>query len=94
MTLRSRRRARLVGALAVVAISVAPPAASAQDPPPEPDSVVTLRPLVVTARNREELLQNVPLSVTALSGRDLEFGQIGTTDRLGQMMPNVNFNHS
>ncbi len=94
LTLRPHRRARLVGAIAVVAISVTPPAASAQDPPPEPDSVVRLQPLVVTARNREELLQDVPLSVTALSGRDLELGQVGTTDRLGQMMPNVNFNHS
>ena len=94
MTLRLHRRARLVGAIAVIAISVAPPAASAQDPPPEPDSVVRLQPLVVTARNREELLQDVPLSVTALSGRDLELGQVGTTDQLGQIMPNVNFNHS
>ncbi|MDE2795704.1 MAG: TonB-dependent receptor, partial [Gemmatimonadota bacterium] len=68
--------------------------AQAQDPPPEPDSVVKLRPLVVTARNRMELLQDVPLAVSALSGRDLESWQVGTTDRLGQIMPNVNFNHS
>ncbi|MDE2764576.1 MAG: TonB-dependent receptor [Gemmatimonadota bacterium] len=70
------------------------PPARAQDPPPEPDSVVRLQPLVVTARNREERLQSVPLAVSALSGRDLEIGQVGTTDRLGQVMPNVNFNHS
>ncbi len=77
----------------MVAVSVAPPAASAQDPPPEPDSVIRLQPLAVTARNREELLQDVPLSVTALSGRALELGQVGTTDQLGQMMPNVHFNN-
>jgi len=65
-----------------------------EPPPPNPDSVVRLQPLVVTARNREELLQSVPLAVSAFSGRDLELGQIGTTDRLGQIMPNVNFNHS
>ncbi|MDE2773406.1 MAG: TonB-dependent receptor plug domain-containing protein, partial [Gemmatimonadota bacterium] len=49
---------------------------------------------MVTARNREELLQSVPLAVFALSGRDLELGQVGTTDQLAEIMPNVNFNHS
>ena len=55
---------------------------------------MSLQPLTVTARNREELLQSVPLAVSAFSGRALELSQIGTTDRLGQIMPNVNFNHS
>ena len=79
----------------LVAICAPTTTASGQEPPPpDPDSVVRLQPLVVTARNREELLQSVPLAVSAFSGRDLELGQVGTTDRLGQIMPNVNFNHS
>ena len=84
---------RVVG-IGVVAAPIAVPPAQAQDPPPEPDSVVQLQPLVVTARNREEHLQIVPLAVSAFSGRTLEYSQVGTTDRLGQIMPNVNFNHS
>ena len=88
------KRTFFVVGIAVGAASLAAPAALAQDPPSEPDSVVKLRPLVVTARNRMELLQDVPLAVSAISGRDLESWQVGTTDRLGQIMPNVNFNHS
>ncbi|MDE2803935.1 MAG: TonB-dependent receptor plug domain-containing protein, partial [Gemmatimonadota bacterium] len=89
------RRCLLIVGSTLVAVCAAAPAASGQEPPPpEPDSVVRLQPLVVTARNREELLQSVPLAVSAFSGRDLEFGQVATTDRLGQMMPNVHFNHS
>ncbi|MDE2874387.1 MAG: TonB-dependent receptor plug domain-containing protein, partial [Gemmatimonadota bacterium] len=88
------KRAIFVVGTAVAAASMAAPPARAQDPPPDPDSVVRLKPLVVTARNREELLQSVPLAVSALSGRDLELGQVGTTDLLGQILPNVNFKHS
>lgn len=68
--------------------------ASGLPPPQRTDTVTSLQPLTVTARNREELLQSVPLAVSAFSGRALELGQVGTTDRLGQIMPNVNFNHS
>ncbi len=88
------KRTFFVVGIAVVPASVAVPPARAQDPPPEPDSIVRLQPLVVTARNREELLQSVPLAVSAFSGLDLEHSQVGTTDLLGQIMPNVNFNHS
>ncbi len=63
------------------------------------DFVLTIDPLkldelVVTARNREELLQGVPVAVSAFSGRDLDYRQIGTTDQLGYITPNVTFNHS
>ena len=50
--------------------------------------------LLVTSRNREELLQDVPLAVSAFSSRDLEARQIGTTDELGYITPNVTFNNS
>ena len=92
---RAGRRCLLILGGTLVAACAATPTASGQEPPPpEPDSVVRLQPLVVTARNREELLQSVPLAVSAFSGRNLELSQVGTTDRLGQIMPNVNFNHS
>lgn len=56
--------------------------------------LLQLDDLVVMSRNREELLQDVPLAVSAFSGRNLESRQIETTDRLGQIIPNVTFNHS
>ncbi len=56
--------------------------------------LLQLDDLVVMPRNREELLQDVPLAVSAFSGRNLETRQIETTDRLGQIIPNTTFNHS
>ena len=56
--------------------------------------LLKLDELVVTARNREELLQGVPLAVSAYTGRDLESREIGTTDQLGYITPNVTFNNS
>ena len=55
---------------------------------------IKLDELVVTSRNREELLQGVPLAVSAFSGQDLESRQIQTTDQLGYITPNVTYNNS
>lgn len=45
--------------------------------------------IIVTARRREESLQDVPISITALSGDELD--RIGITDlvAVGQTAPNV-----
>lgn len=72
-----------------------PAAALAQDPPPpDPDSVGRLPEMVVTARHRGEFVQDVPLAISAFSGRDLEIRQVATTDRLGAITPNLSFNSS
>ena len=55
---------------------------------------IKLDELVVTSRNREELLQGVPVAITAFSGRDLESRRIETTDQLGYITPNVTYNNS
>ena len=76
---------------------LAPPATAsgAQDPPPpDPDSAIALPGIVVTARNRGERVQEVPLAISAFSGRDLQLRQIGTTDQLGYITPNLAFNSS
>jgi len=79
--------------MALAALVPAP--AVAQDPPPPvPDSVTPLPEIVVTARNRGESVQDVPLAISAFSGRDLEAHQIATTDRLGYFTPNLSFNSS
>jgi iron complex outermembrane receptor protein len=50
-----------------------------------------LEEVVVTARKREESLQDTPVAVSAFSARDLKFRQIESTDRLGEVTPNLTF---
>jgi iron complex outermembrane receptor protein len=45
--------------------------------------------IVVTARRREESLQEVPISVTVLTGVQLEARQIYSMDQLGDVVPNL-----
>ncbi|MDP3738056.1 MAG: TonB-dependent receptor [Hyphomonadaceae bacterium] len=47
--------------------------------------------VVVTARRVEERLQDVPLSVTVMTGADLEDAQISSTDDLDQITPSLQF---
>jgi iron complex outermembrane receptor protein len=47
--------------------------------------------IVVTARRREENLQQVPVSITAMSGDQLEARQLYAMDQLGAVVPNLQF---
>lgn len=49
----------------------------------------TLTDIVVTAQRREERLQDVPISITALTGADLEKQNIGQVQDLYGAVPNV-----
>ena len=53
------------------------------------DEVAALGDIIVTARKREESLQDVPIAVTAMSGEQL--AEMGVPDvvAIGQSMPNV-----
>jgi len=61
------------------------------------DTRATSRPveeieeIVVTARRRTENLQQVPISVTALSGAELAARQVDAMDQLGFVVPNLQF---
>lgn len=48
-----------------------------------------LEEVVVTARKRSENLQDVPMSISAFSARDLQDAQIDNIGELGRMSPNV-----
>lgn len=50
-----------------------------------------LEEIVVTARRVEERLQDTPIAITALSGDALEDRQVFATDRLTQVVPNLQF---
>lgn len=45
--------------------------------------------VVVTARRREENLQRVPISITALNGADLEMRSVGDLSELSELVPNL-----
>ena len=76
--------------LAGVACSVmAASAARAEAPADKSDKVDTVQTVVVTARRRAEALQEVPATVTAISGADLrERGVTNIRDIVG-LVPNA-----
>jgi iron complex outermembrane receptor protein len=53
-----------------------------------------LEEIVVTARRREENLQQVPIAITALSTEDLEMRNIENTEDLNVLLPNVDIRGS
>ena len=94
--------ALLAGCTATMAIAAAltqhaSPAVAQQAQPAEPESTAARQPgdaieqIVVTARRREERLLDVPVSITAFSGAELE--SRGTIDITGlnEVVPNVTF---
>ena len=57
----------------------------------EADAGETLEAIVVTARRREESLQDTPVAITALSADALERQQIVSTTDLDKVAPNIQF---
>ncbi|MEJ8566427.1 TonB-dependent receptor [Elongatibacter sediminis] len=55
------------------------------------DSGFELEEVIVTARKREENLQTTPVAVSAFTEKELEYRQIDSTDRLGDITPNLVF---
>jgi iron complex outermembrane receptor protein len=50
-----------------------------------------LEEIVVTARKREESLQDAPLSISAFTQNELKLRNIVATDQLGEVTPNLTF---
>ena len=87
---RIERIARRIAA-AVIAVPAAPyaiSAALAQEAPPEARTPETI---VVTASKREENLQNVPISVTAITGDQLTEHQVTSLDDYVKLLPSVSY---
>src|SRR3954451_25278464 len=70
-------------ALAQAAAAAASPAASAND-----GQIATV---VITAQKRKEDIRDVPLSVSVLSGEQLQQQQISTVEDLTRNVPNISF---
>ncbi|MGQ3295737.1 MAG: hypothetical protein ACT6U0_26490, partial [Shinella sp.] len=66
---------------------------SAQDRPADTSGEATvLEQIVVTARRREEKIQNAPVAVTAIAGDELGKGRTDTMEDAAFKTPNVLFN--
>lgn len=77
------------GAAAVVtALTLLAAPGHAQEAAP-PDEAVTLENVTVTARNREEIAQNVPVPVSVVSGATLERDNVVGISGLTQKVPNL-----
>ncbi len=60
-----------------------------REPPPKTEVRTVLEEVMVTARRREENLQQVPISVTALAAEQLEARSIDNTETLNRQLTNV-----
>ena len=82
---------RLSGAigLALLAITVVPAIAVAQDTRNADGASDVLEEIMVTARRREENLQDVPAAVTAFSGKDLALSGASDITEIAQQAPSV-----
>jgi iron complex outermembrane receptor protein len=76
-------------AAALIVFLAAP--VSAQEPAAQGAAAADLQEIVVTARRREESIQNVPISIAAFSEASLKDRQITTTQGLSEIAPNVQF---
>ncbi len=75
--------------LSVLALAMLPPVGLAQG-----RSGALLEEIIVTARKREESLQDAPIAVSAFTGEQLEFRGLSDIDSLDQFTPNLVLNRS
>ena len=80
-------RTRLSAAVAGLALA----ATMGAGPQPAEAQARMLEEITVTARKREESLQQVPVAVTAFSAGELEARRIDNIDEIANFAPNVNF---
>ena len=77
-----------------VATALGGHSAFAQSESAKADSGPALQEVVVTARKREESLQEVPLAVTAFSAEDISNRQVNSLDDIAKFAPGLVFSKS
>ena len=84
----------LVGA-ALVALAIPAGPAMAQDQPEADEGASSgVEEITVTARRREESLQDTPIAISAVTGDGLQERGIDNVTQIGDFTPNVKFNSS
>src|ERR1700694_5797533 len=86
-TLRGSATASKISLAVAAALAVAPPRALAL----EPADVSALQEIVVTARKRQENLQDVPLSIDVFTKKDMQNLGITDFDDYAQKVPSISF---
>jgi outer membrane receptor protein involved in Fe transport len=86
-TLRGSATASKISLAVAAALAVAPPRALAL----EPADVSALQEIVVTARKRQENLQDVPLSIDVFTRKDMQNLGITGFDDYAQKVPSISF---
>lgn len=84
-----RGRALFLSGCAGLAMFAAPAAAQDTESAPAAEETTQGNGIIVTARRREERLQDVPLSVTAISGESLEQQGVLEITQVAQTVPNI-----
>jgi iron complex outermembrane receptor protein len=80
----------LAGGVAAIAFSSALAGSASAQSAPQTDTAAQVDDIVVTARRREERLQDVPIAVTAVSGETLEREQINVIKDVAGLTPGLN----
>lgn len=83
----------LVMAVATLSASNLLPAQTTDQTGAAPDNGLTIQEVVVTARRREENLQNVPISIDVMSGEELTQRQLVDVGTLTNSTPNLEINN-
>jgi iron complex outermembrane recepter protein len=78
-----------VGAVALIVTTVWPVAAQADDVASEKKSTLILEEVIVTARKREENLQEVPIAITAIGAEELRQKAIDSPSSLQLHTPSL-----
>ena len=81
-------------AASAYAQTVTTDAAGAADPASAAQQEVNTDDIVVTAQRRAERVQDIPLSVSAISGEALTNAQVTTAERLEQLVPGIRMGRS
>src|SRR5207249_164020 len=88
----SRRRVkRDLGVLALAALLAAPATLPAQTTEAAAPAPRTIEEIIVTAQKKEQSLEDVPISITALDGDFLKKAGVDDLHKLAEYAPNVRF---
>lgn len=95
-TLKSKLQSSMMTGVGMLGL-VMPQVATAQDGPPGSQQMREgsgLREIVVTAQRREERLQDVPISVSAITSEKLEASGVEGALQLAEVIPGLSFTQS
>ncbi|MDB5430136.1 MAG: hypothetical protein JWP35_1252 [Caulobacter sp.] len=90
MQVRTHLHARMAGSLALILMAGVSQAALAAEADNAAAGQTTIEEVVVTARRREENLQNVPVAVTAVSATELQTKSIRDVESVARDTPSLN----